>query len=149
MVLSQDDKHVHEFYHHFHICGNARWRGGGARAYNVTKAAVVAISETLYGELMDFGVKVSCIQPAYFKTNIAQNARGGELVKKTTQFFIDHSGLEAKDVAEEILHRAGKGEFYIILPKQASKMWRQKRFAPTWFRRMVKEKFMAAARKVR
>ncbi len=118
-------------------------------AYNVTKAAVVAISETLYGELMDFGVKVSCIQPAYFKTNIAQNARGGELVKKTTQFFIDHSGLEAKDVAEEILHRAGKGEFYIILPKQASKMWRQKRFAPTWFRRMVKEKFMAAARKVR
>ena len=118
-------------------------------AYNMTKAAVVAISETLYGELMDFNVKVSCIQPSYFKTNIAQSARGGELVKKTTQFFIDHSGVEAKDVAEEILNRAGNGEFYIILPKPARKQWHLKRLAPTWFRKVVKEKFMAAARKVR
>ncbi len=118
-------------------------------AYNMTKAAVVAISETLYGELMDFNVKVSCIQPAYFKTNIAQSARGGERVKKTTQFFIDHSKLEAKEVAQEILHRAGKGEFYIILPKAARKQWRLKRLAPTWFRKLVKDKFAAAARKVR
>ena len=118
-------------------------------AYNMTKAAVVAISETLYGELMDYNVKVSCIQPSYFKTNIAQSARGGELVKKTTQFFIDHSHLEAKEVAQEILHRAGKGEFYIILPEPARKQWRLKRLAPTWFRKDVKEKFTAAARKVR
>jgi short-subunit dehydrogenase len=118
-------------------------------AYNVTKAAVVAISETLYGELMDFGVKVSCIQPAYFKTNIAQNCRGGEQVNKTTQFFLDRSGLEASEVADEILRRAGAGEFYIILPKAARKMWRLKRLAPTWFRKVVKEKFMAAVRRVR
>ena len=118
-------------------------------AYNMTKAAVVAISETLYGELMDYNVKVSCIQPSYFKTNIAQSARGGELVKKTTQFFIDHSHLEAKEVAQEILHRAGKGEFYIILPEPARKQWRLKRLAPTWFRKVVTEKFYAAARKVR
>jgi NADP-dependent 3-hydroxy acid dehydrogenase YdfG len=118
-------------------------------AYNMTKAAVVAISETLYGELMDYDIKVSCIQPAYFKTNIAQSGRGDELIRKTSQFFIDHSGLEARDVAVEILQRAGKGEFYIILPKAARKMWRLKRLSPTWFRKLVKEKFFAAARKVR
>jgi NADP-dependent 3-hydroxy acid dehydrogenase YdfG len=118
-------------------------------AYNVTKAAVVAISETLYGELMDYGVKVSCLQPAYFKTNIAQSCRGGDQVKKTTQFFLDRSGLEARDVADEILRRAGKGELYIILPEAARKMWRLKRLAPTWFRKVVKEKFMAAASRVR
>ncbi len=118
-------------------------------AYNMTKAAVVAISETLYGELMDHQVKVSCIQPSYFKTNIAQSARGGEFVKKATEFFIKHSGLEAKEVAEEILHRAGEGELYIILPAQARKQWRLKRLAPTWFRKMVKEKFYAAAGKVK
>lgn len=118
-------------------------------AYNMTKAAVVALSETLYGELIDHGVHVSCIQPAYFKTNIAQHARGGEQVKKTTQFFIDHSRLEAKEVAQEILFRAGNHELYIILPKAARKMWRLKRFAPTWFRRIVKERFMSAASKVR
>jgi NADP-dependent 3-hydroxy acid dehydrogenase YdfG len=118
-------------------------------AYNMTKAAVVAISETLYGELMDFNVRVSCIQPSYFKTNIAQSARGGEMVKKTTQFFIDHSGLGATEVAQEILIRAGKGEFYVILPEPARKQWRLKRLAPTWFRKIVKEKFYNAARKVR
>lgn len=118
-------------------------------AYNMTKAAVVAISETLYGELMDHNVKVSCIQPSYFKTNIAESARGGERVKKTTQFFIDRSGIEAREVAVEILRRAGKGEFYIILPELARKAWIWKRLAPTRFRKMVKEGFEAAARKVR
>lgn len=118
-------------------------------AYNMTKAAVVAISETLYGELMDFNVKVSCIQPSYFKTNIAQSVRGGALVKKTTQFFVERSGIEAKEVATEILHRAGKGELYIVLPKLARKAWLWKRLAPTRFRKMVKEGFEAAARKVR
>lgn len=118
-------------------------------AYNMTKAAVVAISETLYGELMDFNVRVSCIQPSYFRTNIAQSVRGGELVKKTTQFFVERSGIEAQEVAVEILHRAGKGELYIVLPKLARKAWFWKRLAPTRFRKMVKEGFMAAAKKVR
>lgn len=116
-------------------------------AYNMTKAAVVAISETLYGELMDFNIKVSCIQPTYFKTNIIQFARGGALVKKATQMFIDKSGLEAKEVAQEILTRAGKNELYIILPKSARKMWLMKRLFPTKFRKQVKEQFMAAMQK--
>ena len=116
-------------------------------AYNLTKAAVVAISETLYGELMDFNIQVSCIQPTYFKTNVIQYARGGEIVKKATQMFIDKSGLEADTVAQEILTRAGKKELYIILPKDARKMWLFKRLAPTWFRKKVKEQFMYAMSK--
>jgi NADP-dependent 3-hydroxy acid dehydrogenase YdfG len=117
-------------------------------AYNMTKAAVVAISETLYGELIDFNIKVSCIQPTYFKTNVIQYARGGALVKKATQMFIERSGLEAKDVAQEILTRAGKNELYIILPKAAHKMWLMKRLAPLWFRKKVTKEFMAAMHKV-
>lgn len=116
-------------------------------AYNMTKAAVVAISETLYGELMDHNIQVSCIQPTYFRTNVVQYARGGELVKKATQLFIEKSGLEADAVAQEILNRAGKKELYIILPEAARKMWFFKRLAPTWFRKKVKEQFMAAMSK--
>lgn len=116
-------------------------------AYNMTKAAVVAISETLYGELMDHNIQVSCIQPTYFRTNVVQYARGGELVKKATQLFIEKSGLEADTVAQEILNRAGKKELYIILPEAARKMWLFKRLAPTWFRKKVKEQFMAAMSK--
>ncbi len=118
-------------------------------AYNMTKAAVVAISETLYGELLDFNVRVSCILPSYFKTNIAGSARGGEQVKKMTQFFIDRSGLEATTVAQKVLNRAGKGKLYIILPQVGRKAWLWKRLAPTRFRKMVKEGFEAAAKKAR
>ena len=117
-------------------------------AYNMTKAAVLAISETLYGELMDHGIRVSCILPTYFKTNVIQFARGGEMVKKATQRFIEKSGLEADTVAKEILTRAGKNELYIILPKDARKMWFFKRLAPTWFRKKVKEQFLSAMSKV-
>ncbi|MES2003843.1 MAG: SDR family NAD(P)-dependent oxidoreductase [Bacteroidota bacterium] len=117
-------------------------------AYNMTKAAVVAISETLYGELMDHNIQVSCIQPTYFRTNVIQYARGGDIVKKATQLFIDKSGLEADTVAKEILNRAGKKELYIILPEDARKMWFFKRLAPTWFRKKMKEQFMYAMSKV-
>lgn len=116
-------------------------------AYNMTKAAVVAISETLYGELMDHNIQVSCIQPTYFRTNVVQYARGGDTVKKATQMFIERSGLEADTVAQEILTRAGNRELYIILPKNARQMWLFKRLAPTRFRKKVKEQFLAAMSK--
>jgi NADP-dependent 3-hydroxy acid dehydrogenase YdfG len=116
-------------------------------AYNMTKAAVVAISETLYSELYDHGIQVSCIQPTYFKTNIAQSVRGGAATQKITESFINRSRLEANEVANEILIRAGKKELYIILPKAARTMWKLKRLAPTWFRLKVKDQFMAAMNK--
>ncbi|TSA62052.1 MAG: SDR family NAD(P)-dependent oxidoreductase [Sediminibacterium sp.] len=116
-------------------------------AYNMTKAAVVALSETLYGELMEHHIQVSSIAPTYFKTNVVQYARGGAFVKKATQHFIDRSGLEAKEVAQEILTRAGNKELYIILPKSARKMWQLKRLAPTWFRKKVTEQFYMAMKK--
>ena len=118
-------------------------------AYNVTKAAVVAISETLYGELMDDSIQVSCVMPSYFKTNIAGSVRGGERIKKITQTFLDRSGLQPTEIAREILTRAGKGELYIVLPKIARKMWMLKRLMPTRFRKMVKEKYFAAVRRIK
>lgn len=117
-------------------------------AYNMTKAAVVAISETLYGELMDFNIRVSCVQPSYFKTNIASQVRGGEKIKKVTQYLLDRSGIEPKEIAQEVLIRAGKSELYIILPKVARTLWLYKRFMPTRFRKMVKEKYLAAVQKI-
>ncbi len=106
-------------------------------AYNTSKAAVVAISESLYSELAPFGIAVSVLQPWFFQTNIAQAARGGAAIKKTTQKLIDASGLSAEKVADEVLRRVGKGELYVILPAKARKMWWLKRLAPTWFRKQM------------
>jgi NADP-dependent 3-hydroxy acid dehydrogenase YdfG len=117
-------------------------------AYNMTKAAVVAISETLYGELMDFNIQVSCVQPSYFKTNIASAVRGGDNIKKVTKYLVDRSGIEPKPIAREIIHRAGKSELYIILPKNARQLWWYKRLFPMRFRKMVKEKYLSAVNRI-
>ena len=62
--------------------------------YNVTKAAVVALSETLAGELAGTGVGVSVLCPFFFTTNIAKSSRSSStevspeaiegIMKKTT-----------------------------------------------------------------
>jgi short-subunit dehydrogenase len=117
--------------------------------YNVTKAAVLAISETLYGELLDDGIHVSCVMPAYFRTNIAESVRGGDRIKRITQAFIERSRLDARTVAHEILIRAGKKELYILLPKAARKLWLLKRLMPVRFRQKVKEQYLAAINRIR
>jgi NADP-dependent 3-hydroxy acid dehydrogenase YdfG len=117
-------------------------------AYNMTKAAVVAISETLYGELMDYNINVSCVQPSYFKTNIADQVRGGERIQKITRYLVERSGFKADEIAREILVRVGKKELYVILPKVARKLWWFKRLMPMRFRKMVKEKYMAASQRI-
>jgi short-subunit dehydrogenase len=118
-------------------------------AYNMTKAAVLALSETLYGELMDDNIHVSCVMPSYFKTNIAEGVRGGEQIKKVTSSFIKWSKLEADQVAEEILNRAGNHELYIVMAEKARKLWYLKRLMPTRFRRKVKEKYYPAVNRIK
>jgi len=118
-------------------------------AYNMTKAAVIAISETLYGELMDDKIRVSCIMPSYFKTNIAEAVRGGDRIKKITKTFVERSGFGATEIAQEILVRSGKGEHYILLPKAARKIWFMKRLMPTRLRRIVKEKYLSAINRIK
>ena len=44
-------------------------------SYNVTKAGVIALSETLSQELRDAGIHVSCVCPAFFQTNLTSSMR--------------------------------------------------------------------------
>src|SRR3546814_16585000 len=44
-------------------------------AYNTTKAAVVALSETLKAELHRYGIQVSGVCPAFFPTNLHEPPR--------------------------------------------------------------------------
>ena len=106
-------------------------------SYNVTKAAVNALSECLYYESKHLGVDVSVVMPTFFKTNIASGWKGSEKSKKNAQKLVDKSNLEAADVALEILTRAGNGEFRIILPKSARWLYRLIRFFPRQYRKMI------------
>jgi len=107
-------------------------------AYNMTKAAVTALSETLYVELMDYHIRVANVMPGYFQTNIAQSA-STELARQITQRRLDNSGLSSQQVAQEVLTRAAEGELYILLPEYARESWKLKRESPMQHRLMMKE----------
>lgn len=87
--------------------------------YNASKAAVWALSETLYSELKTSGIHVSVVMPTFFKTNIMQHAEENYEGKKMGELMVATSGLEPEVVAKKILKGASKQKFYIVLPFQA------------------------------
>lgn len=87
--------------------------------YNASKAAVLALSETLYSELKSSNIHVSVVMPTFFKTNIMQHAEENYEGKKMGEMMVATSGLEPEYVAKKILKAASKNKFYIVLPFQA------------------------------
>ncbi len=108
-------------------------------AYNVTKAAVLSLSETLKTELYEDNIKVCCVMPWFFKTNIIQHARGSEKTKRMGQKSIEEATLSADEVAQIILREAGKGKFHIIITRQAKRMWWIKRLFPSYFFKIIRK----------
>ena len=58
--------------------------GPGMSSYNAAKAGVVALSETLGFELAPWGIHVSVICPAFFRTNLHESLQGKDTAVMTT-----------------------------------------------------------------
>ncbi len=101
--------------------------------YNVTKAAVLSLSETLFVELKPHNINVSVVMPLFFKTNILEQSTGTEAVKHISNLMVQTSNLEPETVAHEILTQAGKGKFRIYAPWQARALHWFSRMFPTLF----------------
>lgn len=110
----------------------------GMAAYNVSKAAVVSLSETLFGELLADGVGVSVICPEFFPTNLLEKSRfiDPEAHKFALKAF-ERSSFTAEDVARAALEAMTKKQLYVILPRAARMRWYMKRWRPQWFHRKV------------
>jgi len=106
--------------------------------YNVTKAGVVALSETLYGELRPLGLGVTVLCPTFFKTDIVKSGRGGDdSMKSVAEKLMDRSKIQAEGVAKVALDAADAGRLYAIPQADGRWMWRVKRVAPQMFHKQV------------
>lgn len=109
-------------------------------AYNVSKAAVVALSETLYAELDSAGVHVSVLCPAFFKTNLTDSMRatdqGGIAIANK---LMERSNIQAADVARMTYEGAEKKQFYIVTHTKEKMMWRIKRYFPGYYFSQMKK----------
>lgn len=106
---------------------------GGMSMYNVTKAAVLSLSESLYTELSSSGIQVSVVMPTFFNTQVTQYGRGTADQLETAKYLLGTSGLEADQVAQTILKKAGKGRLYIVVPGISKFLFITKRLFPGVF----------------
>jgi NADP-dependent 3-hydroxy acid dehydrogenase YdfG len=106
-------------------------------AYNASKAAVVALSETLFQEMAEHEIHVAAAMPGFFRTRLMEHARAPADARGFAQKMMQRSNLEADVVALEIVTRAAAGATHIVLPGSYRWLWRYKRLAPRSFLRWL------------
>ncbi len=102
-------------------------------AYNVTKAGVISLSETLAGEVAEDGIQVSCAMPGFFRSGLLETMRAPPRERAIAHHLMENSGHDAMEAAHAILAGAANGRLYIVWPGEYSVLWRVKRLLPLWF----------------
>lgn len=102
-----------------------------ASAYNATKAAVVALSETLQLELEPDNIRVSVVCPAFFRTDLARNMRAANpALEGMTKRLVERARIGADEIADRIYQGMQRGDPHILTHPEAKRFWRMKRILP-------------------
>jgi len=107
----------------------------GTSAYNVTKAGVVSLSETLYAEYKLEGIRVAVLCPTFFRTNIIGAIRGSTTEKEDARVirWMERSKVQAPHVAKAAIDSVRDGKLYVQPMREGRRAWRLKRAAPQRF----------------
>ncbi|HVF34075.1 MAG TPA: SDR family NAD(P)-dependent oxidoreductase [Candidatus Saccharimonadia bacterium] len=126
-----------------HIVNTASFAGlaaaPGIMTYGTAKAAVVALSEQLRAEVHAHGVAVSVACPSFFKTNLIENFKGNDTVRRSATRMMEAAVVTADDIAAAIASGVARRQC-IIVPTPAERLrWRLKRWFPEYyFRQLLK-----------
>lgn len=107
-------------------------------AYNVTKAGVRALSETLSAELAKFDIKVNVLCPTLVPTNIIKNGRiPGRYSKLADHALMNYAMTTSDDVARLTLNRLDSNALYTIPQIDAKLFWLMKRASPNLYAKFL------------
>jgi NAD(P)-dependent dehydrogenase (short-subunit alcohol dehydrogenase family) len=107
-------------------------------SYNVSKAAVIALSETLCAEVAGDNVRVTVLCPAFFKTNLLETMRVTEpQFRALAEGAFASSTMTADEVASAALRAVERGRLYCLPMREGRIAWRLKRLMPQRFVRLV------------
>ena len=96
--------------------------------YNVTKAGVVALSETLFAELAKQKIHVTALCPTFFRTNIHTRAQSfGGNTGKTTDKLVTEAKWSAEEIAKHAIDGLLANQLYVIPQLDGKIMWHTKR----------------------
>ncbi len=108
--------------------------------YNVTKAGVISLSETLSSELDASNITTSVVCPAFFKTNLTESIRATNMggIHKKVNKMMSQSKISAEDIADSIYEAYIKNEFWVVTHTLERRMWYFKRIVPQGFSALMK-----------
>jgi NAD(P)-dependent dehydrogenase (short-subunit alcohol dehydrogenase family) len=105
--------------------------------YNVSKAGVLALSETLAAELSGTGVHVTVLCPTFVKTNIVEAGRITSRSTDAARSLMKVAGMSAERVARTCLDTHDRGGLYVMPQVDAKVLWHLKRHAPSTYTRVA------------
>ena len=107
-------------------------------AYNVTKASVLALSETLSAELRSANIRINVLCPTLVPTNIMKN---GRLPKSYSgladQLLMNHAFIDSDQVAKKTLNQLDANKLYTIPQPDAKLFWWMKRISPQLYAKLL------------
>ena len=98
--------------------------------YNVTKAAVISLSETLSHELSKTGIRVKCVTPTFFQSSVLQHSKGDAETLQSAQRFVSGAKLSSKDAALVILKNLHKKQETLRFPFSADIFFYSRKLLP-------------------
>jgi NAD(P)-dependent dehydrogenase (short-subunit alcohol dehydrogenase family) len=106
--------------------------------YNVGKAGVVALSETLHGELAAARVHVSVLCPTFFPTGLLNTLRApGARHRRAAEAMFARATATAESVARDAIEGLEAGALHVIPQLDGRALWALKRLAPGLYHRAV------------
>jgi NAD(P)-dependent dehydrogenase (short-subunit alcohol dehydrogenase family) len=103
--------------------------------YNVAKAGVVALSETLAVELEPWNIRTLVVCPSYFQTNLNESLRtNDDLTRAALPKLLASSELTADDIAEGIVQAVARGDTMLLPHARARDALALKQADPATFR---------------
>lgn len=109
-------------------------------SYNATKAAVVAISETMHYELMPYNIGVTALCPGFFRTNLNHGMKTSDpdMLKFVDKVF-EKSALNADDIAKAAYKAMLKNEKICNPHPAGRRSYFIKRFLPFLYKKAMLE----------
>lgn len=107
--------------------------------YNVTKAAVISLSETLSHELSKSGIRVKCITPTFFQSSILQHSKGDLETLQSAKKKVSNAKLSSNKAAIFILRDLHTKQETLLFPLSAYLLFYSRKFIPNLYRFVIRK----------
>ena len=101
--------------------------------YNVAKAGVISLSETLRVELSKYDIGVTVVCPTVFASSLGENIGDNTRGEKMLQRQLEQTQVSAKEIVADVFDAIERRRLYVMTQPDARWGWRMKRLSPEFF----------------